>query len=413
MELKNLSIKEIFNVSVIIAALGYFVDVYDLLLFLVVKTQSLTEIGIASADITNEYIKIHNMQMMGMLLGGILWGILGDKKGRLSVLFGSIFLYSAANFANAFVQNVEMYGWLRFIAGVGLAGELGAGITQVSEVMSKENRGIGTMLVASIGVLGAILAGLVANYLDWRVCYMIGGVLGFALLLLRIGVVESGMFAKVKTEQHISRGNFLSLFTNGKRFTKYMKCIMVGVPIWYVISVLIGLAKQFGAEFNVIGEVKDNFAVLFCYAGLTVGDVLAGVLSQILKSRKKVLFIFINLSAILCAVYFSLDHVSYTVMYTMCFLLGLSVGYWAIFITIAAEQFGTNIRATAATTVPNFVRGASVPIMLSFKYLKGDGGMAMVPAAITVGVVCLIIAYIALFNMEETFGKELDYNEEA
>lgn len=335
--------------------------------------------------------------------------MLGDKRGRLSVLFGSIFLYSVANILNGFVTTIPMYAFLRFVAGLGLAGELGAGITLVSEVLPKEKRGYGTMIVATIGISGAILAGFVGEAFGWRTAYFIGGGLGFLLLFLRVGVYESGMFEHVKSAVHVTRGNFLSLFTNGKRLRKYLKCILVGVPIWYVVGILITFSPEFGVALGMAEAVSAAKAVSFCYLGLVVGDFLSGFLSQRFKSRRMIVLAFLLLTAAFVAFYLLSRNLSLDSFYLLCAALGLASGYWAVFVTIAAEQFGTNIRATVTTTVPNFVRGAVVPLTLTFEALKDSWGL--VPTAMALGALTLVIAAISIMTLEETYSKDLNYME--
>ncbi|MGJ1264501.1 MFS transporter [Sphingobacterium spiritivorum] len=402
---------KILNAAVIVAALGYFVDIYDLLLFSIVRVPSLQALGYSGEQLTNHGIFLLNIQMVGMLVGGIFWGILGDKKGRLSVLFGSICLYSIANIANGFVTTIEGYSLWRLVAGIGLAGELGAGITLVTEIMPKEKRGLATTIVASVGVSGAVAAYFVAQFFSWEVCYFIGGGLGLSLLALRIGVRESAMFAKTLHQKHASRGDFLSLFKDAGRFLKYLKCIIIGVPLWFVVGILITLSPEFGKVLGVQGEVSAGAAVACCYGGLVVGDILSGFLSQILKSRKKVVYVFLTLAVISVSAYFSLTGLSVTAFYFICFFLGLSVGYWVIFMTIAAEQFGTNIRATVTTTVPNFVRGAVVPLTILFQFLYASFDN-LIYAGICVGLLCLLLAFWAIRGMQETFSKDLNYLEE-
>jgi len=396
----------ILNAAVIVAALGYFVDIYDLLLFSIVRKPSLQSLGLDTLD---NGIFLINMQMAGMLIGGILWGVLGDKKGRLSVLFGSIFLYSLANIANGMVHSLEAYAAWRFIAGIGLAGELGAGITLVAEILPKEKRGLGTMVVASVGLTGAVVAGFLAQVFDWRTCYFIGGGLGMALLLLRIGVSESGMF-KEAVSKSVSRGNFFSLFSNRKIFIRYMRCIMIGFPTWFTIGVLVTFSPEFAKALGVTETIVAGTAVMCAYAGLVFGDLLSGLLSQLLKSRIKVMFIFLSLSVLFTFVYLNAYGVSARTLYMLCFALGFSNGFWVIFVTIAAEQFGTNLRATVTTTVPNFVRGALVFITLLFETFKAQYGI--LTAGIIVGAICLSIAFFFLYGMKETFHADLDYLEE-
>lgn len=396
--------------AVIVASLGYFVDIYDLLLFSIVRVPSLESIGLRGQDVTDKGILLLNVQMTGMLLGGILWGVLGDRKGRLSVLFGSIFLYSAANIANGFVDSVWSYAMWRFIAGLGLAGELGAGITLVAELMPKEKRGYATTIVAAVGISGAVAAYFVAQYFSWRVSFFIGGGLGLLLLLLRIGVVESGMFGAAKRSEN--RGNFLALFTNRNRFLKYLRCILIGVPLWFVVGVLITLSPEFGKVLHIQGEVNAGAAVAWCYGGLVVGDIFSGALSQLLKSRIRVVYVYLFCCIAAVSIYFLATGINLQLFYWICGLLGFSVGYWVVFMTIATEQFGTNIRATVTTTVPNFVRGAVVPLTFLFQSIQLLFNGSIVYAGIGVGVICLALAFWSLAGMQETFHKDLDYLEE-
>lgn len=397
-----------FNIVVIVAALGYFVDIYDLTLFGIVRVPSLIAIGVPEDQITDTGVFLLNMQMIGMLIGGIVWGVLGDKKGRLSTLFLTILLYSLANIANGFVQNVEQYAVLRVIAGFGLAGELGIGITLVSEVMTKETRAWGTAIVSSIGIAGAVLAFLIAEW-GWKQAYWIGGGLGLALLGLRVYVHESGMFDKVK-ESSAKRGNFLSLFTNGKRFIKYFSCILIGIPVWYVVGILIFFSKEFALALNVTGPINSGKSIMLHYMGAAIGSIITGYLSQKLKSRKKALAIAITVLALFCVWYFGAFETSPTMFYFIAFALGLAMGYWAIFITVASEQFGTNIRSTVTTTVPNFVRGATA--LLTLWSTSMSMNMGIWKSAIIVGVVVIPLALVAIFFLEESHGKNLDYIEE-
>lgn len=397
------------NVSaiVIVAALGYFVDIYDLILFSIVRLSSLKSLGITGDALLSDGVMLLNMQMAGMLIGGIVWGVLGDKKGRVSVLFGSIIMYSVANILNGFVMDIQQYAILRVIAGIGLAGELGAGITLVSEVMSKETRGYGTTIVASVGILGAVVAAFVADLFEWRTAFFVGGGLGLLLLILRIGVYESGMFKNMQRE-NISKGQFQHLFTHWYRFTKYLKCIMVGAPLWFVVGVLMTFSDAFAKALGVEG-ITPSKSVMFCYIGLAFGDLLSGYLSQYFKSRKKIILAFTISTNLLVIVYLFVNHFGSFYFYTMCLLLGLSCGYWAVFVTNASEQFGTNLRATVTTTVPNFVRGSVVPLTLLFQYLKSPVGI-IYSAGIVAGF-AFVLAYLSVTKLDETYGKDLDYIE--
>ena len=395
------------NFLVLVASLGYFVDIYDLLVFSIVRKPSLLAIGVKPGDVLGVGVTIINVQMFGLLLGGILWGVLGDKLGRIKVLFGSIILYSIANFANGLVHDPVTYGIIRFIAGIGLAGELGAGITLVSETLSKEKRGYGTTIVAAVGLFGAVAAVMVAKF-GWREAYFVGGILGVLLLILRIGTFESGMFKNIE-RQNISKGNFFMLFTNWERLKKYLFCILIGAPNWFVVGVLITLSPEFGKALHAKAALNAGDGVLYCYIGIAIGGIASGLLSQALRSRKIVMYIFQVLSAISAVVYLRADGLTSAEFVGLALFMGIAVGYWAIFVTIAAEQFGTNIRSTVATTVPNFVRGLLIPINLAFVALKGHYGM--IGSAYIMMAILTVIALFSVSQLKETFNKDLDYVE--
>lgn len=402
----------IFSLPVIVAALGYFVDIYDLLLFTIVKKTSMLGVGSTEATLLVDSTRVINWQMTGLLLGGIIWGVLADKKGRLSVLFGSIILYSTANFATGFVTTVDQYAWARFIGGLGLAGELGAGITLVSELLPKNKRGVGTSLVAGIGLFGAVGAYYTYQYTqDWRLCYKIGGVLGICLLLLRVKVAESGMFATAKASE-VVKGNFFMLLNNGKRFKKYFVAILIGLPTWYVIGILLNQSDRFGKAMFNSTTIDSGRAIMFGYVGIAVGDILIGFVSQYFKSRKKALLLFYGLTMLGLLFYYSNYNNSDTTMYLVAGWLGFSTGFWAIFVTMGAEQFGTNLRATAATTIPNMVRGA-LPLMnmLFLDLFQKSWHWSIVYSGIITGIIVMCVAFIAYAFTEETFHKDLDYME--
>jgi putative MFS transporter len=400
--------KTLLNGAVVVAALGYFVDIYDLLLFSIVRVESLRSIGFSGREL-EVGATLSNIQMTGLMIGGILWGVLGDKRGRLSVLFGSIFLYSLANFLNGFATTFTEYAFCRFFAGLGLAGELGAGITLVSEVLHPSLRGYGTMIVASVGVSGAVVGGWVAQVFDWRTAFKIGGVLGFALLLLRIGVAESGIFEQTQ-KSDVRRGSFFSLFTGMDRFRRFSLSILIGVPIWLTIGILVAYAPEFSQQFGVAEAVSSARAVMACYAGFVIGDLLFGLLSQWLRSRNRAVFWAILLNFVTTLAYLlGVRGASSDVIYLMCFLLGATGGYWAVVCTIAAEQFGTNMRATVATAVPNFIRFSLVPMntaVLALKEPLGLAGGALVVAFVVVG-----ISLWSLRGLKESFGRDLSFVE--
>jgi hypothetical protein len=410
---KKENLLKLFSLPVVIAALGYFVDIYDLLLFGIVRVPSLNDMGI---DPDTVGVSILNWQMIGLLLGGILWGVLGDKRGRLTVLFGSIILYSLANIACGFLPNIDFmdkgdaYIILRFIAGIGLAGELGAGITLVSESLPKELRAIGTSIVAGFGLFGAVVANFtveIAN--DWTVAYWIGGGMGVCLLLLRVGVMESGIYKEIKSDKSVKKGNFLSFFTNWSRFVKYMKCIGIGLPTWFCIGILAMLGNQFGTGLKLTKEVDPGNAIMWAYIGISAGDFASGFISHWLKSRKKAIFwmmIFTLIGVVLMLFY---PYRTIETYYFYCVWLGLGTGYWAMFVTVGAEQFGTNIRSTAATTIPNMVRGTVVLMTLFFANLKPSFGVVI--AGSIVGIIAFALGIYSTLTIEETHDKNLDFLE--
>lgn len=395
---------------VLVASLGYFVDIYDLIIFSIVRIPSFKDIGVGEElmRVKGEYVL--NMQMGGLLLGGLIWGVIADKFGRIKVLFGSILMYSLANISNGFVQDVNTYAMIRFIAGIGLAGELGAGITLVSESMSKDKRGYGTMLVAAVGVLGAILAYYVSEWFDWRTAYFVGGGMGLLLLLMRMGTFESGMFAESASQQHIQKGSLKLLFADRKRVVRYIYCLCIGLPIWFVVGVLVTQSPEIGKALQAPQVLSAGKGVMFTYLGISLGDIFAGMLAQWLKSRRKVVFIF-QLMIIATSVWYLNSYgITETKFLWLAFLMGFGVGYWATFVTIAAEQFGTNLRATVATTAPNFVRGALIPSTMLYGFLVNQMGIIM--AAMVTLLLLSAIAIFALTQLKESFDKDLNYFEE-
>ena len=402
------------SLAVVVAALGYFVDIYDLLLFTIVREPSLKGIGVLEGDMIASSTHIINYQMVGLLIGGVLWGVMGDKRGRLSVLFGSILLYSVANFATGYVQTVDQYAWLRFIAGIGLAGELGAGITLVSELMPKKNRGVMTSFVAGVGLFGAVFAYFIYKTTnDWRLCYKFGGVLGIFLLFLRIKVSESAIFKSLENKSQVSKGNFLMFFNNRARFKKYMLAILIGLPTWFVIGIMLNLSNRFAKELYGENSIDSGASIMYGYVGIAVGDIVVGLVSQYFKSRKTALYIFYAMTFLGVLYYFSPLNSSDTSMYVVSMYLGFSTGFWAIFVTMGAEHFGTNIRATAATTIPNMVRGALPLMNLLFKdYFQGNLQWTLLKSGIVTGMIVMAISFIALLYTEETFHKDLDFVEE-
>lgn len=396
-------------ILILVASLGYFVDIYDLIIFSIVRIQSFTDIGVPVEQMRSKGEYVLNMQMGGLLIGGIIWGVLGDKYGRLKVLFGSILLYSIANIANGFVHEVTTYGIIRFIAGIGLAGELGAGITLVSESMDRKKRGYGTMIVAGVGVLGAILAYFISEWFSWRTAYFVGGGMGILLLFMRVGVLESGMFSSIENKK-VQKGQLSMLFNNASRFKRYLYCLCIGLPIWFVVGVLVTQAPEIGEALHAQTVLSAGKGVMFTYLGISLGDFFAGWMAQVFKSRRKVVFIYQLLILLFSCIYLTRMGITETEFLWLAFFMGLGVGYWATFITIAAEQFGTNIRATVTTTAPNFVRGALIPSTMLYGILVNWVGI--IAAAMIMIVLLTLIAIFALGKLKESFDKDLNYLEE-
>lgn len=397
------------KLAVLVAALGYFVDLYDLILFSFIGKRSLGELGVEPALIDKTYEGIFNTQMLGMLTGGVVWGVIGDRRGRLSVLFGSILMYSLANIANGLLGSTEHYAILRFIAGIGLAGELGAGVTLVGEIMSRTSRGWGTTVIAGVGVTGALAAGLIDRMFHWRTAYFIGGAMGLTLLALRVGVSESKMFQSVKDEGAVARGNFFQLFSSVDRARRYLGVILVGVPIWFLIGILAIRAPKLGKDMGITAEIVGRNCIMLAYLGLAIGDLASGVLSQLLQSRRKAVGVFLLLASLATAFYFGPGRGSPTAIYAACFMAGIGGGYWAVFVTMASEQFGTNLRSTVTTTTPNFVRGSLVLVSMGVEQLEPSLGVWR--ASAFMGTVCMIVALAALFILKESFGRDMDFLE--
>lgn len=406
----RISYRPLWSLPVVVSALGFFVDVYDLLIFSIVRVPSLQGLGLNEAEVSSAGTFILNAQQAGLVLGGILWGVMGDKRGRMSVLFGSILTYSLANLACGFVTNVPAYALLRFVAGVGLSGEIGLAMTLVAEILPKEIRGYGTSVVAGVGYLGAGAAYLTQEWFDWRTAFFVGGGLGLALLVLRVRVLESGIFLKMKSEKPVRRGNFFRFFSSGPRLRKYLRCVAVGLPTWFLVGILATFSNEFGQALGIADPVKPGICVMLIYAGLAAGDLLSGPFSQALRSRKRAIGWPQAVSFVLCGLFLFAGIDSATGLYVICALAGLSTGYFALYLTTVAEQYGTNLRATATTSVPSMVRGMVIPMTLTFQALKPSLGV--LGAAGVIGVVMYALAFFSLSRMEETYGKSLEFVEE-
>lgn len=397
--------------AVIAAALGYFVDLYDIVLFGVVRVASLKEIGITGDDLISKGILLLNLQFIGMLIGGIAWGVIGDKLGRKTALIATITMYSAANVLNGFVTDIETYAVLRFVAGVGLAGELGAGITLVAEILPKNYRGYGTTVISFLGLVGALTASFVGSSFDWRVAYFVGGGMGFLVLILRIFALrESNMFEDQKNTT-AKRGDILIFFRSKKLLLKLLAVIAVGVPIWYVSGIVITFSPEFGAALNLSRVITAAETLKWQAIGLAIGSGLSGIVSEMVKSRKMVVWFCFIAMAVLTVVTLNMTNADADIFMIVILMVGLGQGYWTVFLTMAAENFGTNIRATVATSVPNFVRSMVVPMSLWLNSIRHDLGL--INSALLIGGIVFVIAFAALSFIKETYGTDINYTETA
>ncbi len=396
-------------IPVIVAALGYFVDLYDIVLFGVVRVASLTAIGVAGDEVTSKGILLLNLQMIGMLIGGVGWGIIGDKIGRRFALIATIALYSLANIANGFVNDVTSYAILRFIAGVGLAGEFGAGVTLVSEILPKQYRGYGTTVISFLGLVGALTASFVGSAFDWRTAYFIGGGMGIIVLIGRvISLRESEMFEAQKQTSH-TRGD-ITLLLRPQTLLKYLAVIAIGVPIWYVSGLIVTFSPEFGTALNLTRAITAAETLRWQAIGLAIGSALSGLISEMIKNRKQVVWACFSLMFALIIVLLNTGATNPTFFLATIFVIGLGQGYWTVFITMAAEQFGTNIRATVATSVPNFVRAMVVPMTMILSSLRHQVGL--INGTMLIGSVVFGLAFWSLYAMKETYGRDINFVEE-
>ncbi|MCX7758806.1 MAG: MFS transporter [bacterium] len=422
--------RKLINFTIFVAAFGYFVDIFDLSLFGILRIQSLKDLGyddpariqsfLNSLGILGDFLRgigfndfmsigalLLNIQMIGMLVGGLVWGILGDRVGRKFILFSSIFMFSVGNFLNAFVQDAFWYAVLRFFVGMGLAGELGAAVTLISEIVDKEKRGFANALMASFGLLGAVVASLISHIFDWRTMYIIGAVLGFILLFFISNTVESDIFSK--QQKDVSKGNVILLFNRPERLMRYVLVFLLGVPIWFVFSILIIFSPEVAQSIGLKDKIVAANSIMLAYLGVSAGDMFAGILTQKFRSRKKAIIFFYFLSVITVFLYFFVNFNFYT-FYFYNFLLGFASGYWILFLLVGAENFGTNIRSTVVNTLPNFVRGSVFVISSVFIYLKSVIGF--VSSAILMTCLFFGLSMLALIFIKETFGRDLDFTEE-
>lgn len=395
-----------FAVTFTVAALGYFVDVYDLIIFGVVRIESLKAIGIPTEQLLDSGMLLLNCQMAGMLIGGFFWGVLSDKKGRTAVMMASILMYSSANFANAFVFSLNTYALLRFLAGFGLAGEVGAAVTLISESALQHRRTLWTTLLTAFGLMGAVAAGLMGDSLHWQLAYIFGGAMGLILLCLRLYVSESSLFLDSPKQ---NRGRIDLLFRSKIYFMRYLACVLVGVPIWYVVGLLMTFAPELMTASGMQEAVSAGKAILFCYVGLCIGDLLSGLISHWVQSRRGVIGFFLFLTTCMISIYLNSFDLGLTGFYTLCALLGFSAGYWAVYITMVAESFGTNIRGTAVITITNWMRGSVLLMTSGVQYFQQY--LSLSQSAFVMAAIVLTLASLSLVYLTETFGKNLDYRD--
>lgn len=397
----------ILNAVVVTAALGTLVDILDLTLFQSVRVASLKDLGVSPDALFRTGIMLLNIQLAGLLIGGLLWGVIADRRGRRSVLFASILMYSLTTLACAWVSSVPMYAALRFIGGIGLAGEMGAGVTLIVEVMGRENRGYGTTICAAAGVSGAIGGGMLATHLPWRTAYIIGGLLGLGLFLLRATTSESSMFARSRAESR-GRGG-LAIFRQWKTAKRFLLSLAIGLPIFFVLLIIAPFAPEIGAALAPGHAVTAAVGTGAVAVGLTLGDVFSGLLSQKLRSRKRPIAINLGLLSVLLLIFFFVPIPGDKPFSLLIVALGVAAGYFVLFLTNAAEQFGTNLRGTAAISAPNIMRAMVIPMTILMKGLSPSVGLR--GALVIISGVSIAIALLALRALPETFGRDLDFDE--
>lgn len=396
----------VLNATVIVTALGYFIDLFDYYVFLVTRQKVLTDFGFSGSQLMETGLYMVNLQFAGLLVGGVIFGVLGDKIGRKQSLLGSILLYSIATLASGMTHNIDVFAALRFIAGIGIAGEVGVGVTMVSETMDKNRRGLGVTAFIGVGLLGVVAAALMSELLHWRTCYIIGGLAGLLLLVTRIWVMEPQMFTDLN--KSVKRGSFRVLFASPDGVRRYVLCILLAVPVFFGVSIIATLSPELSIALGASPPASVSTTMIIAYTMMVIGEIVIGLLSQRLKSRKKVIALFLVLMAITLGVGFHNGALDATGYYILAGVVGFFMGYWVNFIALSAEQFGTNVRSLAANTIPNFTRGTTIAINMAFLALKDDG---VVYAASIVGFTVIVIALLALWKLPETFGKDLDYTE--
>lgn len=393
---------------IILAAAGYFVDIYDLLIFSSERVESLEEIGVPVQNMKSVALMLQNYQMAGLIAGGFIFGMLADKLGRVRVLFASILLYSFANLGNAFVTTVPVFAAFRFIAGLGLAGELGIALSWISESLQRNQRTIATMIVSAIGLCGGITAAIVSSLLHWQTSYIIGGLMGLLLLGFRITVQESELYKKTKHES-LQKGNLIQLFSNKSQMARFTLCVLSGAPSFIFMSIYVTLAPEFATAFNITGKISVSHAIMVYLIAFTVSDILCGLLSRMLQQRKAALLIYVMIQTLAVGFFFLVPPITSTDLYMRCVFLGFSVGYWGILITNSLEQFGTNIRATVATSTSNLIRGITIPATIVFSLVASSLGI--IASGMIIGFSLIAISVISILLLEDKFENDLNFAE--
>lgn len=403
---------------ILVASLGYFVDAYDLIIASVVRSSAIVELGLAQVG-TPEHTKYAQLfeyvQSAGILLGGIIFGVYSDKKGRKKALYYSIAIYSIANILNGLLSASvpfvgTVYCILRFICGFALAAELSIGIVMISETMKAKHRGYGTMIVVSFGILGAVLAAVLFEFIGihWQTLYLIGGIAGVLLLIFRFSVKETNPFLDLENQES-ERGSWVMIFKNRRLLKILFNAILLGFPIYFFISIPIKFATDYGKELGL--TIKGTIPIIVFYIAMSVSDIIANYLCQLFENRKKVLYFYLGLCTIsVFLLHFYPPTTPEQYFYLFSPLMGFASGYWALLITFTNEQIGTNIRSTYTTAVPNVVRSLFIPIQLLLTVLQPTFGTST--SVFYIGVLAVILALLGLYSLKETWGKNLKFIDE-
>jgi MFS transporter, putative metabolite:H+ symporter len=388
--------------SLFLIGCGYFIDIFDLVLFSTLRISSFEELKIT--DPTYWTVVFFNLQMTGILVGGIFWGKMADIKGRSWSFMGTILVFSIANIINGLTSSLTVYGICRFIAGFGLAGEMGSGIALICEKVPDEKRSLYLGFVSSLGCIGAVLSGWLGDIVYWRYLFIGSGFAGILLTLLRKNLLEPDLFRKTAT-LNIPRGQWKTLFQSPPDLIRFILLIFLGIPMWYIIGILWSFSTEMTSTIG-LNIFTSGQAILWGYVGVWMGDMLMPFVSQFLKSR--IFTIQICLIMMLLGVIYLFQfqpHSLLSFQLTHIFL-GFTIGYWAVYATLCGESFGTNIRALTSTSLPSLIRFSSIPMMIIYQYGRDENELNI---ALGMGLTVLCISMITTYFIKDTFQKDIDF----